>query len=131
MPRGSPPTDHDLKPDSSPADPELVSIQYEAKIAFLVVAVDHVLEETMQHTGRTILCWLRSTKRHVLPNKTIYSSCTKVKHKEVSPTLVVTFRLHLLSPPNARRRKLRCRLTGIRLKKAPADASDMEALGLE
>ena len=63
MPRGSPPMDHDLKPDSSPADPEVVSIQYEAKIAFLVVAVDHVLEETMQHTGRTILCWLRSTKR--------------------------------------------------------------------
>lgn len=37
----------------------------EARIALVMVAIDHMLdrcEETMQHTGRTILCWLRSTK---------------------------------------------------------------------
>ena len=59
MPWGSPPTDHVLGPSLSPADPELVSPQDdEAKIALLMVAVDHMLdrcEETMQHTGHTIL----------------------------------------------------------------------------
>ncbi|KAH8750132.1 hypothetical protein F5882DRAFT_488086, partial [Hyaloscypha sp. PMI_1271] len=66
MPWGSPSADHVLGRSSNPADPELVSPQDdEAKIALLMVTVDHMLdrcEETMQHTGRTILCWLRSTK---------------------------------------------------------------------
>lgn len=51
---------------SNAADPELVSPRDdEARIALVMVAIDHMLdrcEETMQHTGRTILCWLRSTK---------------------------------------------------------------------
>lgn len=66
MPQASPSTHYSLGPGPKPMDPELVSPRDdEAKIALLLVAVDRVLdryEETMQHTGRTLLCWLRSTK---------------------------------------------------------------------
>jgi hypothetical protein len=65
MPWGSPLTDHVLRPSLNPADPELVCLQdNKAKITLLIVAVDHILdrcEETIRHTGRTLLCWLRST----------------------------------------------------------------------
>lgn len=62
----SPWKDDPLGRGSNHTDPELVSPRDdEVKIALLTVAVDYMLdhcEETMQHTGRTILCWLRSTK---------------------------------------------------------------------
>jgi len=62
---GSPLTDHVLGPSLNPADPELVSLQdNEAKIDLFIVAVDYILdrrEKVMRHTGRTLLCWLRST----------------------------------------------------------------------
>ncbi|KFY67854.1 hypothetical protein V496_01372 [Pseudogymnoascus sp. VKM F-4515 (FW-2607)] len=66
MPRSPPCTNHVVGPSSNPTDPELASPQNdEAKLALLVLAVDHMLdlrEETMLHTGRTLLCWLRSTR---------------------------------------------------------------------
>lgn len=66
MPRNSSRADHILGRSPNPTDPNLVSPREdEVKIALLTVAVDHMLdrcEETMQHTGRTLLCWLRSTK---------------------------------------------------------------------
>jgi hypothetical protein len=58
-------TDHILQ-RSHNADIDILSPrQDEQKIASLMTAVDRMLdrcEETMQHTGRTLLCWLRSTK---------------------------------------------------------------------
>jgi hypothetical protein len=119
MPWGSPPTDHVLGPSSNPADPEFVSPQDdEAKIALLIVAVDHMLdrcEETMQHTGRTPLCWLRSTKPQTCypkPLTLVALKSSKKKYRQFPKRcLALAFRAYRM-PSDARRR-----LTGIRFKK--------------
>ena len=60
--------DHFLGQGIQDTDPDILSArQDEQKIASLMTAVDCILnrcEETVQHTGRTLLCWLRSTKPH-------------------------------------------------------------------
>jgi hypothetical protein len=119
MPWGSPPADHVLGRSSNPADPELVSRQDdEAKIALLMVAVDHMLdrcEETMQHTGRTILCWLRSTKPQTCypkPFTLVALKSSKKKYRQLLKRFFAfTFRAYRM-PVDVRRG-----LTGIRFKK--------------
>lgn len=119
MPWDSPWVDHVLGPGSNPADPELVSPQDdEAKIALLMVAVDHMLdrcEETMQHTGCTTLCWLRSTKPQTCypkPFTLVALKSSKKKYRQIwKRCLALTFRSYRM-PADARRR-----LTGIRFKK--------------
>jgi hypothetical protein len=119
MPWGSPPTDHVLGPSSNPADPELVSPQDdEAKIALLMVAVDHMLdrcEETMQHTGRTPLCWLRSTKPQTCypkPFTLVALKSSKKKYRQLPKRLFAFIFRSYRMPVDARRR-----LTGVRFKK--------------
>jgi hypothetical protein len=119
MPWNSPWMDHVLGQSSNPAGPELVSPQDdEAKIALLMVAVDHMLdrcEETMRHTGRTLLCWLRSTKPQTCYPKAFTLVALKSSKKKYRQLLkrffALTFRAYRM-PVDVRRR-----LTGIRFKK--------------
>ena len=66
MPQHFPSARHAFGFGFDSTDPELVSPHRDqATIALLTKAVDHILdrcEDTMLHTGRTLLCWLRSTK---------------------------------------------------------------------
>jgi hypothetical protein len=119
MPWGFPPTDHVLGPSSNPADPELVSPQDdEAKIALLMVAVDHMLdrcEETLQHTGRTLLCWLRSTKPQTCypkPFTLVALKSSKKKYRQLPKRLIAFLFRSYRMPVDVRRG-----LTGIRFKK--------------
>ncbi|KAH9204433.1 hypothetical protein DL95DRAFT_471510 [Leptodontidium sp. 2 PMI_412] len=106
-------------PSSNTADPELVSPQDdEAKIALLMVVVDHMLdrcEETMQHTCRTPLCWLPSTKPQTCYPKPFILVALKSSKKKYRQLLkrffAFTFRAYRM-PVDVRRR-----LTGIRFKK--------------
>ncbi|KAH9203136.1 hypothetical protein DL95DRAFT_377907 [Leptodontidium sp. 2 PMI_412] len=119
MPCGSPWTDHVLGQSSNPADPELVSPQDdEAKIALLMVAVDYMLdrcEETMRHTGRTILCWLRSTKPQACypkPFALVALQSSEKKYRQLLKRfLAFVLRAYRMSVD------VRRRLTGIRFKK--------------
>ncbi|KAH6689252.1 hypothetical protein BKA61DRAFT_717673 [Leptodontidium sp. MPI-SDFR-AT-0119] len=119
MPWGSPWIDHVLGPSSNPTDLGLVSPQDdEAKIALLIVAVDHVLdrcEETMQHTGRTILCWLRSTKPQTCypkPFTLVALKSSKKKYRQLLKRFFAFTFCAYRMPVDVRRR-----LTGIRFKK--------------
>jgi Orsellinic acid/F9775 biosynthesis cluster protein D len=119
MPWGSPPVDHILGPGLDSPVAELVSPREdEAKIALLMGAVDHMLdrcEETMQHTGRTLLCWLRSTKPQTCypkPFTLVALKSSKKKYRQLLKRFfVLIFRSYRI-PVDTRRR-----LTGIRFKK--------------
>ncbi|MCJ1360905.1 MAG: hypothetical protein MMC33_010915 [Icmadophila ericetorum] len=119
MPLDSPWTHHVLGPGSSPTDPDLASPQEdEAKIALLMLAVDHLLdccEETMRHTGRTILCWLRSTKPQSCYPKpfTLFAlKSSKKKYRQLLKRFFAfIFRAYRM-PVDVRRH-----LTGVRFKK--------------
>lgn len=61
--------DHHIGRGLDDADPDIFSPwQDEHKIGYLTAAIDWVLdrcEETMRHTSRSLLCWLRSTRPHI------------------------------------------------------------------
>jgi hypothetical protein len=102
MPWESPWTDHVLGPSSNPVDPELASPQDdEVKIARLMVTVDHALdgcEEAMRHTGRTLLCWPRSTKPQTCypkPFTLVALKSSKKKYRQLLKRFFAsTFRAH-------------------------------------
>ena len=90
----------------------------EARIGLLMVAVDRMLdrcEETMQHTGRTLLCWLRSIKPQACYPKPFTQVALKSSKKKYRQLLkrffALAFRAYRM-PVDARRR-----MTGIRFKK--------------
>ncbi|KAH9203682.1 hypothetical protein DL95DRAFT_231391, partial [Leptodontidium sp. 2 PMI_412] len=110
---------HVLGPSSNPTDPERESPQSDkARIALLTVSTDHMLdrcEETMHHTCRTILCWLRSTKSQTCYPKeftlVVLNSSKKKYRRLLKRFLAFIFRAYRM-PVDVRRR-----LVGIRFKK--------------
>ncbi|OBT59957.1 hypothetical protein VE03_10692 [Pseudogymnoascus sp. 23342-1-I1] len=119
MPCSPPRTDHVLGQRSNPADLELVSPQVdEARVALLMVAVDHMVdrwEDTMRHTGRTILCWLKSTKPQTCypkPFTLVALQSSEKKYRQLLERfLAFVFRASRMSVD------ARHRLTGIRFKR--------------
>lgn len=83
-----------------------------------MVAVDHMVdrwEDTMRHTGRTILCWLRSTKPQTCYPKPFtlvaLQSSAKKYRQLLKRFLAFVFRASRMSAD------VRHRLTGVRFKK--------------
>jgi hypothetical protein len=53
-------------------------------------------EETMQHIGRTILCWLQSTRASGLLSEVIHPGKAKIEQEEISEVLSTLRRLRLM-----------------------------------
>ncbi|KAH9203937.1 hypothetical protein DL95DRAFT_247965, partial [Leptodontidium sp. 2 PMI_412] len=119
MPPVSSPADHFLGQGSNPMDQDIISSQEdEVKISLLMILVDRMLdrcEETARHTGRSLLCWLRSTKPLTCYPKPFTLVGLKVSENKYrryfKRFLALAFRAYRM-PIDVRHR-----LTGIRFKK--------------
>ena len=113
------PSDHFLGQGPSDTDEDLSSPwQDEQKIWCLMGAVDRILdrcEETMRHTSRSLLCWLRSTNPPVCYSKPFtlvaLETSTKEYRKLFKRFVVFIFRASRMSADLPRQ------LTGIRFSK--------------
>ena len=109
-------TDHFLGHGTHDIDPEILSPrQDEQKIAALMTAVDLMLdrcEETMQHTSRILLCWLRSTKPHTCypkPFTLVALESSKKKYRRLWKSFIAFIFCAYRMPRDVRRE-----VTGIR-----------------
>lgn len=108
--------DHFLGQGIQDTDPDVLSTrQDEQKIDSLMTAVDCMLnrcEETVQHTGRTLLCWLRSTKPYTCypkPFTLVALESSKKKYRRLWKSFIAfSFRVYRMP------RELRRQITGIR-----------------
>lgn len=111
--------DHFLGHGSSDNDPDIFNLQEdERKLDCLIIIANRMLdrcEETMRHTSRSLLCWLRSTKLHTCfpkPFTLVSHKASEKKYRRLFfQFLVFVFRAFRM-PPAVRRR-----LTGIRFTK--------------